>query len=141
MMKIAHCPWWKELKASSRMAMGSHIISEGLTEPKAFHWAHWQVATFCLPLAQNEATGWWDAPPRFHGMCHVKFLTHTNVSGPRDFWAMRQEKTLALIKALQAHAEQSGFPTGVLCESAWELQKCKAPSIVLSSDEIVNSPS
>ena len=33
--------------------------------------AHWQVAAFRLPLAQNEALGCWDAPPgfsRFHPM-------------------------------------------------------------------------
>ena len=40
---------------------------------------------------------------------------------------MRQEKTLALAKALQACGEELGFPAGVLCESEWELQMYTAP--------------
>ena len=115
MIKITHCPWWKELKASSRMVMHSDIISEDLMKPQALHWACWQAAAFWLPLAQQEASGWWDALPRFCGLCRVKFLTHTSVSSPRDFWAVRQEKTLALAWVMQACAKESGFPTGVLC--------------------------
>ena len=56
-----------------------------------------------------------------------------------DFWAVRQEKTLALAWALQTHTMESGFPTGVLCESAQELQKCMAPLMAFSSDKIVKA--
>ena len=139
MMKITHCPWWKELKASRRMTVGSHIISEGLTKPEALHWTHWQAVAFWLPLAQQEASGWWDAPPRFCKLHQVKFLTHTNVSGPRNFWTVRQEKTLALAQTLQACAVESGFPTGFFCKAAWELQKYMAPLIDLSGDVIVKA--
>ena len=44
---------------------------------------------------------------------------------------------MALAWELQACAKESGFPTGVLCKSVWELQKCMAPLLSLSSDEIV----
>ena len=136
-MKITYLPLWKELKASSGMAMGSHIISEGLTTPKALHGAHWQALSFWLCLAQQEASGWWDASPRFCELCHIEFLTHTDVSSTRDFWAMRLEKTLALAWVLQACVKESGFPTGVLCESAHELQKYMAPMMAPNRDEIV----
>ena len=118
--------------------MGSHIISEGLSNPEALHWAHWQAAAFWLPLAQWEASGGWDSPPGFCRLCHIQFLTHTNVSGPRDFLAMRQEKTLALAWALQACTGKRGFHTGVLCKSLWELQKHILP-MALSSDKIVKA--
>ena len=118
MMKTAHCPCWKELKASSKRAMGSHIISEDLTRPKVLHLACCQRVAFWLPRAQQEASGRWGVPPRFCRLCQVKFLTHTNVSSPGNFWAMRQAKTLALAQVLQTHAKESGFPTGVLCKSA-----------------------
>ena len=52
---------------------------------------------------------------------------------------MRQQKTLALAWALQAHTKESGFPTGVFCDVAWELQHCMAPMLVLNGDEIVQA--
>ena len=50
---------------------------------------------------------------------------------------MRQEKTLALACVPQACAERSGVATGVLCNVAHELQKCMAPLINLTVDDIV----
>ena len=49
---------------------------------------------------------------------------------------MRQEKTLALVQALQSCAERSGELTGVLCNMGWELQKCMAPLMSLNGDDI-----
>ena len=46
---------------------------------------------------------------------------------------------MALAQALQACAMESEFSTGVLCDSAWELQRCMAPLLALSSDEIVEA--
>ena len=46
---------------------------------------------------------------------------------------------MALARALQACAEESGFPTGVLCDAVWELQRCMAPLLVLDGDEIVEA--
>ena len=40
---------------------------------------------------------------------------------------------------LQAHAEESGCPTGVLCEVVWEMQWCMAPLLVLNSSDIVEA--
>ena len=45
---------------------------------------------------------------------------------------MRQKKTLALAPVLQAFTEEPGVTTGILCESARELQKCMAPLMTLS---------
>ena len=91
--------------------MGTHLIREGLDNSEALQWAHWQAATFRLPLDQQEALGWWDAPPRFSGLHLADFLFHTDASGPRDFHTMRQEKTLAVAQTLQTCAKESGFPT------------------------------
>ena len=52
---------------------------------------------------------------------------------------MRQQKTLTLTRALQASIEESGFPTGVLSDAAWELQWCMAPLLFLNGDEIVEA--
>ena len=46
---------------------------------------------------------------------------------------------MALARMLQAHAKGSGFPTGVLCDVAWELQWCIALLLVLNGDEIVEA--
>ena len=100
-------------------------------------YTQWQVVTIRLPLAQHEALGWWNAPPGFSRLHLTDFLFHTDASGPRDFWAMRQKKTLALVWVLQACAKESGVSTGILSKSAVQLQNCMAPLITLSSDDIV----
>ena len=116
--------------------MGTHLIREGLSNSKALQCAWWQAAAFRLPLAQHEASGWWDASPTFSGLCLIDFLFHTDASGPRYFWAVRQEKTLALAQALWACAKELGVPTGILCESAWELQSAR-PLMTHSGDDFV----
>ena len=78
------------------------------------------------------------APPEFSRLHPTDFLFYTDASGPRDFQTMRQEKTLALARALEACAEELGVPTGILCESAWELQKWMAP-MTLSGDDTVEA--
>ena len=72
----------------------------------------------CPTLAQ------WDVFP--------DFMPHTEASGPRDFQAMRLEKTLVLAWALQTCTEGSGVPTGILCN-------CMPPLITLSRDYIVEA--
>ena len=118
MEKITHPHWWKELKASGRVSIGIQLIREGLSNSKAFQQAHWQVTVFRLPLAQHEVLGWLDALPAFRRLHLTDFLFHTDASGPRDFWAVRQEKTLALAQVLQDCTEEMGVPKGILCESA-----------------------
>ena len=90
MEKIIHLYCWEELEASGRVSMSIHLIVEGLSDFKALQWAHWQVVAFRLPLAQYEALGWKDVPPRFSGLCPTDLMSHTEASGPKDFWAMRQ---------------------------------------------------
>ena len=119
------------------VSMGTHLIRKSLSDSKGLLHAWWKVVAFRLPLAQHEALGWLGAPPGFSRLHLMDFLVHTVVSGPRDFWNMQQEKTLALAQALQACAEESGVPTGVLCKSVWELQNCMVPLMTLSGDDIV----
>ena len=45
------------------------------------------------------------------------FMPVTDASGPRNFWVMRQEKTLALAQVLQACAKEYGASTVVLCNA------------------------
>ena len=74
MGKTRHPNWWRKIKASGRMTMGSHIIKEGLTDPEALHYAQCQVEAFRLPAAQQEASGWWGARPGLSGLCLEDFL-------------------------------------------------------------------
>ena len=96
----AHPCWWKEIRAIRKLDIESslkrYIVMEDLNEPKALDFSHWQAAAFRLPLAQQEASSWWDAPPYFCGLHPYDFLPHTDASGTRGFWIVRQEKSLAL---------------------------------------------
>ena len=76
--------------------MGSQIVREGLSDSEALHYTQWQVVAFKLRATQQEALGWWDAPPWLSGLCPEDFMLCTDASGHRDFLDMRQEKTLAL---------------------------------------------
>ena len=100
---------------SGKRTMFSHILCESLNELKALHLACWQAAMFWLPQAQQEAAGWW-APPLTIPRASPQRLHAFPTSS--DFWIMRQQKTMALARALQACTEESGFPTGVLCDVA-----------------------
>ena len=136
-MKIAQTHSWKELKDSSRVTMYSCIISEGLNNPKALHWACWKAAAFQLPLAQQVAAGWWALLPAIPELQLRDFMPSTASSS--NFQVMRQQRTMALAWVLPACTEESGFLAGVLCDSAWELQKCMAPLLAHSRDEIVEA--
>ena len=89
MEKTIHPHWWKELKDSGRVSMGSHIVTEGLSNSEGLQLACWQVTAFRLPLGQHEALGQWDAPPWLSGHFPMDCLLHTDASGPRDFWTVR----------------------------------------------------
>ena len=52
---------------------------------------------------------------------------------------MREQSTLALARALQFHAEESGCHAGVLCDAVRELQWCMPPLLALNGDEIVEA--
>ena len=112
-------------------------MKESYNDFETQHYVQWQVAAFRLPAAQQEASGWWDAPSWLSRLYPKDFLPITNASSPKDFWVMRQEKTLALAQALQACTKGSRAPTGVLCGCVWELQKCMTPLMTLSGDDIM----
>ena len=130
-MMITHTHWWKELKASDRVTMYSSSISKDLNDPKALHWACWQAVGFWLPLVQQGAAGWW-APLPTIPMLQLRDIIPSTTSS--DFQVMRQQRTMVLAQVLQTCANESGFPPGVLCDSAQELQKCMAPLLALSGD-------
>ena len=136
MVKIAHIYWWKDLRASGKKTMFSHILSEGLNEFETLHWACWQAAVFWLPLAQQEAAGWWAPPPAIPRLQLRNFMPSPTSS---DFLVLRQQKTMTLARVLQACTKELGSPTGVLCDAVWEQQRCMAPLFALSSTEIVEA--
>ena len=68
-------------------------------------------------------------------------MLHADASRMRNFWTIRQEKSLALTRILQCTAERSWALTQVLCDAAQELQKCMAPLMCLYGDEIVEASS
>ena len=57
----------------------------------------------------------------------------------RSLWTVRQEKTLTLARALHCCAERSGAPTGVLCNTTQQLQRCMAPLMCLNGYKIVET--
>ena len=67
-----------------------------------------------------------------HWLCPQDFLPPA--SDPQHFWVIRQEKTLALARALQVCAEVFGAKTGILCRAIRELQQCMAPLMTLNGD-------
>ena len=112
-------------------------MQAGHSNPAAQHFALWQVAAFRLPVVQHEASGWWDAPPTLHGLHPQDFLPPA--SDPQSFQVIRQEKTLALVRALQACAEVSGAKTGILCRAIQELQQCMAHLKTLNGDDVMKA--
>ena len=64
-----HPHWWKELKALYRDSLAGD-----LSNTHALQLA-WQQATASrLPLAQEEASGWWEAPCSLSTLHHWDFL-------------------------------------------------------------------
>ena len=136
MLKIPHIHCWKTLLPSGERTMFSHVLCESLSEPEALCLACWQAVVFWLPWAQQETAGWWAPPLTIPGL-HLEDYMPSPTSF--NFWIMRQQKTMALARVLQACAEKSGVPTGVLCDVVWELQWDMAPLLVLNGNKIVEA--
>ena len=137
----SHPHWWKEirtLKIHPRECL-QKLHHSDLSKPKALYFSWGQAVAFRLPLAQQEASGWWDSPPCFCGLCLQDFLSHADASKKRNFWTVRQEKTQALAWPLQCCEERLKVQTRVLCNVAQVLQKCMAPLMCLNRDEIVEA--
>ena len=93
-------------------------MKEGYNNYQVQHVVLWQVVVFRLPAIQQVAL------TRLHPH---DFMPIIDASSPKGFWVMRQEKTMALVCMLQACAKESGAPTGILCDAAWEIQRCMPP--------------
>ena len=137
MEKIVHPNWWKELKSSGRVLMATHLIMEGLGNCKALQCAWWQAAAFRLPLSQHEALGWWDAPPGFSGHHPTDFTGPYCCLWPKGFVGHEAGEDPGPSLGTASPWQRVWVPTGVLCESAQELQKCMTPLMTLSGDNIV----
>ena len=107
--------------------------------PMPYKLAQWQAVAFRLPLAQQQASGWWEASHSLSRLHHLDFLPQVDPPGLRDFWVTRQEETLALVQALQHCSREVRMPPGVLCDAAWGLQRCMAPLMQLDGDEIAEA--
>ena len=136
MLRIPHIHWWKTLMPSSKMTMLSCILCESLSESEALHLAHWQAAAFWLPWAQQETAGWWTPPLAIAGFNLKDYMPLPTSS---NFQILRQRKNMALARVLQACAEESGSPSGVLCDVAQEIQWCMDPLLILNGNEIVEA--
>ena len=136
MFSIPHVPWQKTLMPCGRRTIFSCILCKSLNETVALCLAHWQAVAFQLPQAQQEAAEWWASALAIPGLHLEDYMPDPTSS---NFWIMRQQKTIALARALQACAKESGFPLGVLCDAAQELQQCMALLLVLNGDEILEA--
>ena len=94
---------------------------------RPYSFAQQQTTAFRLPLAQAEASRWWEAPHSLRTLHHQDFLPQVDSPSLRDFCVTRQEETLVLTQTLQCCLERLGMPPGVLCKAAWDLQTCIAP--------------
>ena len=126
-----HPHWLKELRALYR----SCLVGE-LQNIHALQFAQQQAATFRLPLAHVEASGWWEAPCSLSALHHWDFLPQVHSPDSRDFCIARQEETLALAQALQCSVERSGMLPRVLSDAVQYLQSCIAP--LMDSNMIVS---
>ena len=86
-----HPSWWQELKSLYKESVGK------LSNALALQLTQQQSMAFQLPAAQEEASGWWEAPCSICGLGHQYFLPHTDFPGTRDFQVIRQEETLTLV--------------------------------------------
>ena len=85
-----HPSWWQELKVLYRGLVGK------LSDTQALQLTQWQAMAFHLPTAQEEVSGWWEAPHNICGLGHWDFLPHIDFPSTRDAWVTRQEETLAM---------------------------------------------
>ena len=132
-----HPHWWSEIKASGGTNLGAHIVHMEHNDPVAQHYTLWQVTALRLPMLQQESSGWWDSLPMLHGFCPYDFLPPA--SDPQNFQVIRQEKTLALARVLQACTEASRAKTCILCRTVRELQQCMAPLMTLNGDDVMEA--
>ena len=115
-----HPHWWREIKVSGRTSLGVHIVKEGHNDFVAQHYALWEAAAFRLPVAQQEASEWWDTHPYSIGFVHrISYLPL--LPQTPGLQGLEAGKDVALAQALQACVEASGAQTGILCEAAREL--------------------
>ena len=74
--------------------------------------------------------------PHYTGFVHRTF---SPASDPQNLGVIRQEKTLALAKALQACVDASGAKTGILRRAVKELQQCMALLMTHNGNDAVEA--
>ena len=98
-----------------------------------------QATASRLSAVQANVSGWWEAPHTICSLSQRDFLPYSDFHGMRDFRETWQEDTLALARALQHCAERLGMPSGMLCDVAWDLQRCMVPLMCLEGDAILEA--
>ena len=67
--EVWHPYWWKELKALYRDCLANDLSDAHVLQ---FVWG--QTMAFRLPVAQEEKSGWWEAPCSLSRLCHQDLL-------------------------------------------------------------------
>ena len=132
-----HPHWWREIKASGRINLGPCTVYTWHNDPVSQHYALWEVAAFKAASGMVRSLQVEGCPTCLHRLCPQDFLL--SASEPQNFQVIRLEKTLALAMELQACAEASGAMTGILCRAIRELQRCMAPFMILSEDDVMKA--
>ena len=78
--KGSHPLWWKELRA-----LYWDCLLGNLYDVHTLQSAQWKATAFKLPLAQEEASRWWEAPCSLSTLHHWDFLPQVDSPGSRDF--------------------------------------------------------
>ena len=94
--------WWRELGD-----IGNVLVQKMACQ---------QATDIRLPAAQQEWYGMWTAPPSLRVLGQRDYLPPADFKAMRDYWEVWVEETVALAKALQRCAINSGMPQGRFVE-------------------------
>ena len=94
-----------------------------------------------LPVAQQEASGWWDAPyPHSIGFHPRTFSLPLLPADPQDFWVTRQEKDAGFGPGITGSCQRHQGPRQAFSvRAAMELEQCMAPLMTLNEDNVVEA--
>ena len=127
-----HPQCWREIRVSRKLSTGVHVIQGEHDEHTTQHYALWQVTAFRLPLTQQEASGWWDAPLFPQDVCPP-------ASNPWNFQVIHQEKSLVLARCcrpVQRHLEPH---QGSYVELSENFQQCMAQLMSITGDNVMEA--
>ena len=98
-----------------------------------------EAVAFRVPAVQEEVASWWEAPMSIGSLGWQDFLPHHDFHGTRNLRETQKEETLAQAKALQHCMERLGAPSGVLCSTVRDLQRCMKPLMCLKGDNVLEA--